>query len=81
MNFQSLGWEGLLEEGMATHSSILAWRITAFSNLETLIYNLHTVVCPHAILQIHLDQLFSLLLFFYSNILCVCFFSWQMGMI
>ena len=24
---QSLGWEGLLEKGMATHSSILAWRI------------------------------------------------------
>ena len=24
---QSLGWEGALEEGMATHSSILAWRI------------------------------------------------------
>ena len=23
---QSLGWEHLLEEGMATHSSILAWR-------------------------------------------------------
>ena len=23
---QSLGWEGLLEEEMATHSSILAWR-------------------------------------------------------
>ena len=23
----SLGWEGPLEEGMATHSSILAWRI------------------------------------------------------
>ena len=23
----SLGWEGLLEEGLATHSSILAWRI------------------------------------------------------
>ena len=23
---QSLGWEDLLEEGMATHSSILAWR-------------------------------------------------------
>ena len=22
----SLGWEGPLEEGMATHSSILAWR-------------------------------------------------------
>ena len=23
----SLGWEDLLEEGMTTHSSILAWRI------------------------------------------------------
>ena len=24
---QSLGWEHLLEKGMATHSSILAWKI------------------------------------------------------
>ena len=24
---QSLGWEDLLEQGMATHPSILAWRI------------------------------------------------------
>ena len=24
---RSLGWEDSLEEGMATHSSILAWRI------------------------------------------------------
>ena len=24
---QSLGWEDSLEEGMATHSSVLAWRI------------------------------------------------------
>ena len=24
---QSLGWQGTLEEGMATHSSILAWSI------------------------------------------------------
>ena len=24
---QSLGWEGPLEKGMATHSSILAWEI------------------------------------------------------
>ena len=23
----SLGWEDLLEKGMATHSSVLAWRI------------------------------------------------------
>ena len=27
MQARSLGWEGPLEEGMATHSSILAWRI------------------------------------------------------
>ena len=25
---QSLGWEDPLEEGMTTHSSILAWRIS-----------------------------------------------------
>ena len=25
---QSLGWEDPLEKGMATHCSILAWRIT-----------------------------------------------------
>ena len=27
MRIQSLGWKDPLEEGMATHSSILAWRI------------------------------------------------------
>ena len=27
MKIQSLGWEDPLEEGTATHSSILAWRI------------------------------------------------------
>ena len=27
MQVQSLGWEDPLEEGMAIHSSILAWRI------------------------------------------------------
>ena len=26
-NVQSLGWEDILKEGMATHSSILAWKI------------------------------------------------------
>ena len=24
---QSLGWEGPLEEGLVTHSSVLAWKI------------------------------------------------------
>ena len=27
MQVQSLGWEDPLEEGMATHSSMLVWRI------------------------------------------------------
>ena len=27
MQVQALGWDDSLEEGMATHSSILAWRI------------------------------------------------------
>ena len=27
MQVRSLSWEDALEEGMATHSSILAWRI------------------------------------------------------
>ena len=27
MQVQSLGWEDPLEKGMATHSSMLAWRI------------------------------------------------------
>ena len=27
MRVRSLGWEDPLEEGMATHSSVLAWRI------------------------------------------------------
>ena len=31
---RSLGWEGPLEEGMATHSSILAWRISMETCLQ-----------------------------------------------
>ena len=29
MQVQSLGWEDSLEEEMATHSSILAWKISS----------------------------------------------------
>ena len=32
----SLGWEDLLEEGMATHSSILAWEIPWTEELDRL---------------------------------------------
>ena len=31
---QSLGWEDLLEKEMATHSSILAWKIPWMRRLE-----------------------------------------------
>ena len=33
---QSLGWEDLLEKGMATHSGILTWRIHSWSTFSTL---------------------------------------------
>ena len=32
---QSLGWENPLEKGMATHSSILAWRIPCTEEPES----------------------------------------------
>ena len=35
---QSLGWEDPLEEGMATHSSILTWRISMDREYQA-IYN------------------------------------------
>ena len=35
---QSLGQEDLLEKGMATHSSILAWRIPRTEELGRLLY-------------------------------------------
>ena len=34
MQVQSLGLEDPLEEGMATHSSLLAWRISWTEELE-----------------------------------------------
>ena len=36
---QSLGWKDPSEKGMATHSSILAWRIENKSLLVTCIFN------------------------------------------
>ena len=38
MQFRSLGWEDVLEEGMATHFSILAWRIPWTENLGGLLF-------------------------------------------
>ena len=36
MRDQSLGWEDPLEEGLETHSSILAWRISWTEELDRL---------------------------------------------
>ena len=36
IHVQSLGWEDPLEKGMATHSSILAWRISWADELDGL---------------------------------------------
>ena len=36
---QSLGWEDPLEEGMATHSNILAWRIPPHGQRSLMGYN------------------------------------------
>ena len=38
---QSLGWEDLLEKGMATHSSILAWRNSMRLQSQTQLNNQH----------------------------------------
>ena len=46
---QSLGWGDLLEEGMATHSSILAWRIPWTEEpdrLKTTVVVQVTQLCP-----------------------------------
>ena len=45
---QSLGWEGPLEEGMATHSSILAWRIPWTGEFHGFIY---ACICPWNAIQ------------------------------
>ena len=38
---QSLGWEDSLEEGVATHSSVLAWRIPCGSQSQTGLSDFH----------------------------------------
>ena len=56
MRFQSLGWEDLLEKGIATHSSILAWRIPwteepgglQSMGLHRVAHNWSDLACTHA---------------------------------
>ena len=50
MQFWSLGWEDPLEEGIATHSGILAWRIPwteegQYTGLQSWTWHEHT--CMH----------------------------------
>ena len=58
MRVQSLGWEDALEEGMATHSSIVAWRIhrqrrlvgySPNSHKETQLKRLSTHACTQKV--------------------------------
>ena len=44
----SLGWEDPLEEGMATHSSILAWRIPMEENSERSLVGYNLWVCKES---------------------------------
>ena len=39
MQVQSLGWEDPLEEGMATHSTILAWRIPGTDKRQSTVHS------------------------------------------
>ena len=41
---QSLGWEDPLEEGMATHSRILAWRIPQESDMIAIKHTQHRLM-------------------------------------
>ena len=43
----SLGWECALEEGMATHSSILAWRISWIEEPGRSQRVRHDLACMH----------------------------------
>ena len=49
---RSLGWEDPLEEGMGTHSSILAWRIPWTRSLAG--YTVHGVAKSQMQLSLHL---------------------------
>ena len=56
----SLGWEDSLEEGMATHPSILAWRIPmdrgAWQATVHGGHNSYHFIYPHLILIAHLQD-------------------------
>ena len=65
---RSLGWEDPLEKGMATHSSILAWRIPCTdhgvtknwtqlsNNTSTFIQNVKKTFCPNGTIIIFLED-------------------------
>ena len=52
---QSLGWEDPLEEGMVTHSSILAWRIPQTEEAIALFrwFNQDEMVFPLLVFNLH----------------------------
>ena len=58
MRVRSLGWEDSLEEGMATHSSILAWKIPWTEELLSMGSQSQTRLSTHAhplnIIELHI---------------------------
>ena len=79
---QSLGWEDSLGEGMATHYSILAWRIPwteksvrqqsiVLQSWTRLKQQSNTHTCTHAVIHV----------WFFSSLLHWTVFSWRQGCI
>ena len=67
MPVQFMGWEDPLEEGMATHSSIRAWRIPWTEEpgglesieLQKVRHDWNDLACMHTYLQKYLVQLIN----------------------
>ena len=79
----SLGWEDPLKKGMATHSSILAWRILwteepgGLQFIESQIYLMNYIQALHWEM-IHYESSFPLSLIFFLLFIVLCFLQSQL---
>ena len=72
---QSLGWEDPLEKGTATHSSILAWRISWGHKELDMIEQLSLSLSDCIFTQVFFSKRFLVLIVTFSSIInfeCVC---------